>query len=122
MKLTTWNVNGLRAALGKGLLDWVQAYEPDVLCLQEIKARPEQLEENHLQQFQASFSHLTWNPATRPGYSGVATLARTPPLETRLGLSAPEFDAEGRTIASQYPGFRRPCAIATTMRQKDFTW
>jgi exodeoxyribonuclease-3 len=77
-----------------------------VLCLQEIKARPEQLEENHLQQFQASFSHLTWNPATRPGYSGVATLARTPPLETRLGLSAPEFDAEGRTIASQYPGFR----------------
>ena len=62
MKLTTWNVNGLRAALKKGLLDWVRAYEPDVLCLQEIKARPEQLEAAHLEQLRALFQ--TW-PGTR---------------------------------------------------------
>ena len=105
MKLTTWNVNGLRAALGKGMLAWVQAYAPDVLCLQEIKARPEQLEDSHLQQLEKAFAQIAWNPAARPGYSGVVTLARTPPLETRLGLGAPEFDAEGRLIASQYPGF-----------------
>jgi len=105
MKLTTWNVNGLRAALGKGLLAWVQDYAPDVLCLQEIKARPEQLEDSHLQQLEEVFAQITWNPAARPGYSGVVTLARTPPLETRLGLGASEFDAEGRLIASRYPGF-----------------
>ena len=105
MKLTTWNVNGLRAALGKGLLAWVQGYTPDVLCLQEIKARPEQLDDSHLQQLEKAFAQITWNPAARPGYSGVATLARTPPLETRLGLGAPEFDAEGRLIASRHPGF-----------------
>lgn len=105
MKLTTWNVNGLRAALGKGLLSWVQDYAPDVLCLQEIKAKPEQLADSHLQELENAFAQLTWNPATRPGYSGVATLARTPPLETRLGLGTPEFDSEGRLIASRYPGF-----------------
>ena len=105
MKLTTWNVNGLRAALGKGLLAWVQDYAPDVLCLQEIKARPEQLEDAHLQQLEKAFAQIAWNPAARPGYSGVATLARTPPLETRLGLGAPEFDAEGRLIASRYLDF-----------------
>ena len=106
MKLTTWNVNGLRAALKHGLLDWVKAYEPDVLCLQEIKARPEQLEAQHLEALQDRFSDLTWNPATRPGYSGVATLAHTPPLRTHTGLGEPAFDNEGRTIVTQYPGFR----------------
>lgn len=106
MKLTTWNVNGLRAALNKGLLDWVKAYEPDVLCLQEIKARPEQLEAAHLEQLRAQFSDLTWNPAVRPGYSGVATLSRLPPQRTHTGLGEPAFDDEGRTIVTQFPGFR----------------
>lgn len=105
MQITTWNVNGLRAALNKGLLDWARLQPVDVLCLQEIKARPDQLEDSHLHQFGHTFSHLTWNPATRPGYSGVATLARTRPLETQLGIGASQFDIEGRTIVSQYPGF-----------------
>jgi exodeoxyribonuclease-3 len=105
MQITTWNVNGLRAALSKGLLDWAQTQPIDVLCLQEIKARPDQLSGSHLQQFEAVFPHLTWNPATRPGYSGVATLTRTPPIEARLGIGAPQYDLEGRTIVSQYPGF-----------------
>jgi exodeoxyribonuclease-3 len=105
MKITTWNVNGLRAALNKGLLDWVSAYQPDVLCLQEIKARPEQLDLAHLDGLRASFTDHAWNPATRPGYSGVATLSRTPPLETISGLGDPAFDGEGRTLVTRYPGF-----------------
>jgi exodeoxyribonuclease-3 len=105
VQITSWNVNGLRAALKKGLLDWAGDQPTDVLCLQEIKARPDQLEDSHLRHFEAIFPHLTWNPATRPGYSGVATLARTPPTETRLGIGVEQYDLEGRTIASRYPDF-----------------
>ncbi|MCU0485224.1 MAG: exodeoxyribonuclease III [Anaerolineales bacterium] len=105
MKITTWNVNGLRAVLGKGFLDWAQTELPDVLCLQEIKARPAQLEAGHLQALEAAFPQIAWNPAERPGYSGVATFARLPAVETRLGLGREEFDREGRAITSIYPGF-----------------
>ena len=105
MHITTWNVNGLRAAISKGLLDWAQAQPPDVLCLQEIKARPDQLEESHLRQLGEIFPHHTWNPAVRPGYSGVATLARSLPAEIRLGIGIAQYDIEGRVIVSQYPGF-----------------
>ena len=105
MKITTWNVNGLRAALKKDILEWVGTYQPDVLCLQEIKARPEQIDPAHMQQLETIFSDITWNPAQRPGYSGVATLAARPPLETQHGLGIDRFDQEGRVITSTYPGF-----------------
>ena len=105
MRITTWNVNGLRAVLNKGMLDWTRAYAPEVLCLQEIKARPDQLEESHFRQLEEIFPHHTWNPAVRPGYSGVVTLARTPPVEIRLGIGDSQYDNEGRVIVSQYPGF-----------------
>jgi len=106
MKIVTWNVNGLRAALNKGILTWIRQYEPDILCLQEIKARPEQLTSANMQQLETLFSHLVWNPAQRPGYSGVATLATSPPVRTRVGLEREEFDSEGRVIVSQYPSFK----------------
>lgn len=102
MKITTWNVNGLRAALGKGLMEWVQAHAPDVLCLQEIKVRPEQLT---VEQRQALGYQIVWNPAQRPGYSGVASWVRKEPLETVLGLGESRFDVEGRVIRTRYPGF-----------------
>jgi len=105
MRITTWNVNGLRAALIKGMLDWAQSHAPDVLCLQEIKARPDQLGDSHLRQLGETFPHLAWNPAVRPGYSGVVTMARTPPVEIRVGIGDSQYDIEGRTIVSQYPGF-----------------
>ena len=105
MKITTWNVNGLRAALGKGILSWVSEYQPDVLCLQEVRSTPSQLEASQQASLEAAFSHITWNPAARPGYSGVATLSNRPPSEIRLGLEAPEFDSEGRVICARYPGF-----------------
>ncbi len=102
MKIITWNVNGIRAALGKGLKAWVLAQAPDVMCLQEIKARPEQLsdEQREFPGYQA-----IWNPAERPGYSGVATLLRSAPLDVTLGLGEARFDVEGRVIATQHPDF-----------------
>jgi exodeoxyribonuclease-3 len=103
VRLLTWNVNGLRAVLDKGAWAWVNSQSPDVACLQEIKARPEQLTEAQHQQFTGY--QAFWNPAERPGYSGVATLARPAPLEVSYGLGVPEFDQEGRVICTRYPGF-----------------
>jgi exodeoxyribonuclease-3 len=102
MKITTWNVNGLRAALGKGFKDWATAHSADVLCLQEIKARPDQLNEE-----QRNFNgyQSIWNPAQRPGYSGVLTLLRGGRAEERLGLGVERFDVEGRVICTRHPGF-----------------
>ena len=102
MRITTWNVNGIRAASGKGLWQWVAAESPDVLCLQEIKARPEQL--NDAQRPPPAYQSV-WNPAERPGYSGVASLFRQPPQETSLGLGEARFDVEGRVVRSRHPGF-----------------
>lgn len=103
MKIITWNINGLRAALGKDALSWAWEQHPDILCLQEIKARPDQLREEH-----RSFPgyDVIWNPAQQPGYSGVATFLRSPSLELRLGMDAPLFDVEGRLISTLHPGFR----------------
>ncbi|MEN6409003.1 MAG: exodeoxyribonuclease III [Anaerolineaceae bacterium] len=103
MRITTWNVNGIRAAYQKGLGEWVLSANPDVLCLQEIKARPEQLDEE-----KRTFDgyEAVWNPAERLGYSGVASFFRKPPLEIGMGLGVPEFDREGRVIWMRYPGFR----------------
>jgi exodeoxyribonuclease-3 len=106
LKITTWNVNGLRAVLGKGVLEWIEAQPPDVLCLQEVRANPGQIEAEYMNRLAAIYPSISWNPAVRPGYSGVAVLARTPPLEVLLGLDIPEFDREGRVICYRYPGFR----------------
>ena len=103
MKIMTWNVNGLRAALGKKALDRVWEEKPDVLCLQEIKARPNQLKEEY-RNFPGY--DVIWNPADQLGYSGVATFLRTPSLELQLGMGAPLFDREGRLISTLHPGFR----------------
>ncbi|HWQ03871.1 MAG TPA: exodeoxyribonuclease III [Longilinea sp.] len=95
MKITTWNVNGLRAVVKKGFRDWVAKDAPDVLCLQEIKARPEQLTDD-LREIPGYASF--WNPAQRPGYSGVASFVRLDNIEVYYGLGLEEFDAEGRVI------------------------
>ena len=102
MKIVTWNVNGLRAALKKDALSPVLSWNPDLLCLQEIKARPKQLTED---QRNIPGYHLIWNSAERPGYSGVATFVREAPQEVELGMTAPEFDFEGRVIRTRHPDF-----------------
>jgi len=105
MRIITWNVNGLRAALRKGALDWIEAQAPEVLCLQEVRARREQVERAHLEKLDSIFPHITWNAAERGGYSGVTTLARVPPQEASKGLGVEAFDVEGRVICSRYPDF-----------------
>ena len=103
MKIVTWNVNGIRAALGKSALDWAWKHSPDVLCLQEVKARPDQLNEEQAASLQLTYA---WNPAERAGYSGVATFFNEQPLDIQIGLGNPKFDMEGRVISTLHPGFR----------------
>lgn len=101
MKLVSWNVNGLRATLGKGLAEKMDALGPDVLCLQEIKARPEQVKDEWIN----TWPHALWNPAQRAGYSGVLILSRRAPLSTSLGIGMPEHDTEGRVATMEFEDF-----------------
>lgn len=101
MKLVSWNVNGLRAILGKGMGDAMDALAPDILCLQEIKARPEQVDDLWL----SSWPYQLWNPAEKPGYSGVLTLSRVKPVSTSTGMGWPEHDREGRVCTMEFEGF-----------------
>lgn len=103
MRITTWNINGLRAALDKGIWEWLNHENPDVICLQEIKARPDQISSEYHGQFRTP--HIYWNPAERPGYSGVATFSNHLPLSVDYGVSKREFDLEGRVIRTKYPHF-----------------
>ena len=102
MKIITWNVNGIRAALGKNLKTWMLGQSPDVFCLQEIKATPQQLTDE--QRDFPGYS-VAWNPAQRLGYSGVATFSKREPGEVRLGLDEERFDVEGRVIRSRHDDF-----------------
>ncbi|GAB4578385.1 MAG: exodeoxyribonuclease III [Anaerolineales bacterium] len=104
MKIITWNINGLRAWLNKGAWAWITAQNPDILCLQEIKARPDQLTAEQLAQF-AGYEPV-WNPAERPGYSGTVTFLRRPANEARLGLDDERFDHEGRVVQTVHANFR----------------
>ena len=103
MNIITWNVNGIRAALGKSALDWAFAKSPDVLCLQEVKAREEQLDDE--QRSMLKLPHV-WNAALRPGYSGVATLFKHQPDEIVVGMGDEQFDVEGRVIQTVLKGIR----------------
>jgi len=99
MKFVSWNVNGLRSILGKGLNAYLVAEGADVVCLQEIKARPEQIDES-FGEYQAF-----WNPARRPGYSGTMILTKIPPLGVVCGMGDEEHDGEGRLITAEFPDF-----------------
>jgi exodeoxyribonuclease-3 len=103
MKITTWNVNGLRAALNKGAAEWWNTDPPDVLCLQEIKVQPEQLSSEHQDRFEVV--DVIWNPAQRKGYSGVATLLWTEALQNSRGLGFDKYDTEGRVIQTKFEDF-----------------
>lgn len=102
MKITTWNVNGIRAVMKKNGLDWVTSYAPDVLCLQEVKAFREQCSE--MDTLMKDYTGH-WNSAQKPGYSGVASYSRVLPAEVVFGLGEPRFDQEGRVIQFHFPAF-----------------
>jgi len=97
MKIVSWNVNGIRAAEKRGFLDWLRAESPDCLCLQETKARPEQLPEELRTPRDADGKpyFACWMSAKKPGYSGTAVFCKKEPLEA-TGLGRAEFDDEGR--------------------------
>ncbi len=101
MRIVTWNVNGLRACAKAGFLDWVAADAPDVLCMQEVRAEPEQLADAIRQ---PAGYEATWHPARRKGYSGVATWAKSRAVTT-LGIGDPRFDDEGRALFTELGGF-----------------
>jgi exodeoxyribonuclease-3 len=98
-KIITYNVNGIRAAVSKGLLDWLKATRPDVLCLQEIKANPEQI---GLLDFEMMGYNHYWYPAQKKGYSGVAILSKQKPDKVVCGCGIKEYDDEGRVIRADY--------------------
>ena len=102
--ITTWNVNGLRAAIKNGANQWWEKYDPDILCLQEVRVRPDQLTD--AQQTALNKRRPIWNPAEKAGYSGVATFSKLEPSATELGLGIARFDVEGRVIQTLMPGFR----------------
>lgn len=102
-KIMTWNINGFRAVLGKGGLSTVLAQNPDILMLQEIKTRPDQISAEHNLAWDGF--EVLWHAAERPGYSGVATFFRSQPLDMQVGLGDQRFDQEGRAILVRYPDF-----------------
>lgn len=106
MRIVTWNVNGLRAAIRKGFQKHLDEIQPDVLLLQEVRARPEQLPEDFQQ---PDGWHVVWNPAVRPGYSGTAIWSRTPINVINLALSKSDADDEGRIIEAEIQGVQFAC-------------
>ena len=102
MRLVSWNVNGLRACHRKGFMDFVRRDDPDVLCVQETKARPEELPEELLT---LPGYHTTYACAERRGYSGVATYAKVPPNQVTVGLGIDRYDREGRVIITAFEDF-----------------
>lgn len=99
MKIISYNVNGIRAAINKGFLDWLSEVMPDVICLQEIKATHEQIP---LIDFEALGYHHYWFPAQKKGYSGVAILSRKQPDMVHFGMNMPQYDQEGRFLRADF--------------------
>ena len=95
MRVITYNVNGIRAAINKGLLDWLRQENPDILCVQEIKANPEQVD---LRGFEELGYRHYWYPAQKKGYSGVAIFTKYEPVAVQYGCGIKEYDDEGRVI------------------------
>ena len=102
MKIYSWNVNGIRAAEKKGFLDWLNAANADVICLQETKAHEEQLSKEILE---SHGYHTIWHSAEKRGYSSVSTFCKNKPLYEQKGLGIEKFDREGRVIITEHENF-----------------
>ena len=100
--LLSWNVNGIRAIQRKGFLDWFSEEKPDILCLQETKARPEQLDEDLLN---IPGYHAYWNYPERKGYAGVAIYTREQPRNVKYDFGKVNIDIEGRVVIAEYNEF-----------------
>jgi exodeoxyribonuclease III len=101
-KIISYNVNGIRAAAKKGLLGWLKQTGAHIVCLQEIKAMPEQVDKEVHNQLH---EHAYWYPAQKKGYSGVAIFSKTKPNHVEYGCGIKEYDEEGRVIRVDYDTF-----------------
>jgi exodeoxyribonuclease-3 len=102
MKIITYNVNGIRAAMGKGLINWIKETNPDVLCVQEIKANPEQVGVFEFEEL--GYKHY-WYPAQKKGYSGVAIFSKKEPLKVEYGCGIKAYDDEGRVLRADFDDY-----------------
>ncbi|MCP3931463.1 MAG: exodeoxyribonuclease III [Bacteroidetes bacterium] len=102
MSIVSYNVNGVRAAIRKGLVDWVKEHDLDVFCLQETKARPEQVETGLFEDL--GYRHY-WHSAEKKGYSGVATFSKVNPKQVIEGCGIEKYDREGRILRTDFEGW-----------------
>lgn len=108
MKIISYNVNGIRSALSKNWLQWLQAANADVVCLQEIKASPDQILDLLLIE-QMGYEHY-WYPAEKKGYSGTAILTRKSPKHVEYGCGISDYDREGRVLRADFD----ECSVMST--------
>ena len=99
MKLISWNVNGIRACMGKGFMEFFREADADIFCIQETKCQEGQIELDIPGYFQY------WNYAEKKGYSGTAVFTKTEPLNVTYGIGVDEFDHEGRVITAEFERF-----------------
>ena len=99
MKLISWNVNGLRACMGKGFMEFFEEADADIFCIQESKLQEGQIS------LELSGYHQYWNYAVKKGYSGTAVFTKKEPLSVSYGIGIEEHDQEGRVITLEFPDF-----------------
>lgn len=99
LKVVSYNVNGIRAAMNKGLFDWVAENDFDVICLQETKSQPEQIDQKLIEDL--GYDHY-WHSAEKKGYSGVLTMTKQTPKQVDVGLGMDKYDSEGRTVVTHF--------------------
>jgi exodeoxyribonuclease-3 len=103
MKIISYNVNGIRAAITKGFIDWLQSANPDIICLQEIKANEDQIPVADIEK--AGYPYQYYFPATKKGYSGVAILSKRKPNNIVFGTGIEHMDFEGRNLRIDFDDF-----------------
>lgn len=102
MKIYSWNVNGLRAIMKKNFLEFIEEYDPDILCIQETKLQDGDLTDS-LRNIKGYHSYFSF--AEKKGYSGVATFTKEEPISVKHGIGIPEFDSEGRIVITEFSSF-----------------
>lgn len=112
MKLVSWNVNGLRAAVTKGFMDSFNELDADIFCLQETKLQPEQI------QLELPGYEQFWNSAVKKGYSGTAVFTRIKPISVTNGIGIEEHDQEGRVITAEYEKFYLVCCYTPNSQRE----
>jgi exodeoxyribonuclease-3 len=101
-KIISYNVNGLRAAISKGFIDWLKTENPDIICIQETKLQQGQVD---ISQIESLGYHHYWHYAVKKGYSGVALFTKEKPVSVKYGIGKPQFDDEGRTIIAEFTNY-----------------